>query len=616
MNNELRLWLGLWLSRLNGKMEIRPISREGRPVVSFFASQDRQEIERFVEANEGANLYFGVLGRTGTTGGKDSIKEAHCLWIDIDFKDLPGGQTEADGIIATFDIRPSLQISSGGGYHLYWFLEEPTTDLARIERILKGLSKRLKSDPKVAQIASILRIPYTMNWKYTPARKVEIIQILSEETYSLDEFSEWEIKDAPATVSEAKGEYEDQFDLRAYLKHHKVPVVRVKKYGSSTLYCLKTCLFDENHTVNHGAENDAAIGQQESGLMFYQCFHANCADKTWSDVRRKISGDATLTNFIARDIKALVTKFAQEATGVFAIGFMTSWLDIRTPQERNEAWQTLKELTQERIIVPTEKRHGEYRPVDRNPHIMRLGVKRQEPVALELPLNLHEIVKLYPKNVILVAGEKDAGKTSFAMNAAYMNREIIPVRYINSEMGEKELEDRIILFPDRSFEEWNKIAWIEKSSKFEDVIEPNALNIIDFLEIGADAYAVADDIKRVFDRLEKGLIMILMQKRSYKEFAVGGEATLEKARLAVNLERRGTVNVCKITVAKNWTGLISHPKGYECAYKIVSGGKMTMDKYWHRPEAAPENGQKNKRLKIVSKRYPSVDDVITYGKED
>jgi hypothetical protein len=205
-----------------------------------------------------------------------------------------------------------------------------------------------------------------------------------------------------------------------------------------------------------------------------------------------------------------------------------------------------------------------------------------------------------------VAGEKDAGKTSFAMNTAYMNRDTLPVRYLNSEMGEEELEERLVLFPDARLSEWRKIIWIEQSSKFEDAIDPDGLNIIDFLEIGADAYAVVEDIKHVFDRLRDGLLLIVMQKRSYKEYAVGGEGTLEKARLAVNLQHRpGIGNICKITVAKNWTGKIMHPKGYECEYKIISGGKMTMTpKGWYSPDHEETAAPKSKKLNIAPKKGP------------
>ncbi len=206
---------------------------------------------------------------------------------------------------------------------------------------------------------------------------------------------------------------------RIFLKYYRVPVVKTKRFKSSTLYCLKKCLFDEGHTTNQGVENEASIGQQEGGKLFYQCFHKSCANKTWADVREKISGKDSLAQFVARDVEFLIKKYVENATGQFTIGALTSWLDIKTMKERTIAVTVLEGLEKERIITRTGNKHGTYRPVDRNPRIMTLGGAKREPSKILLPFNLHTIVSLYPKNVIIIAGEKDSGKTSLSMNTAY-----------------------------------------------------------------------------------------------------------------------------------------------------------------------------------------------------
>jgi hypothetical protein len=618
MNNEFNMWLEYWMERIKPyQMELRPLKKGiGSPVYTFYGSKDINDIARVSEENKGNNIFYGILGREVSTGGKESIKEAHCLWVDIDFKDLVDGQTEADGLIATFDHRPSLQIFTGGGYHVYWFLENSTTDLARVERILKGLVPRLRSDAKVAQVACILRPPGTINWKYNPPREVRVVSFGPDNIYTLDDFTEWEIKQEPLKSIITEVITEERINLKEYLKHYKIPIVKIKKHETAILYCLKKCLFEEGHTTNQEAENEAAIGQQNSGMLFYQCFHNSCKDKTWADAKEKISGNNPIAPFIAREIKPLIKQYVERATGQFTMGGIASWFEIKTMKERAELQDYLEELEDMRTITRIGNKHGTYRPVERNPRIMVLGGIKGEPSKVTLPLELHTIVTLFPKNVILVAGEKDAGKTCFALNAAFLNRDVIPVRYINSEMGEQELDNRIINFPDHRLHEWKKITWIEQSSKFEDVIDPYGLNIIDFLEIGKDAFEAVDDIKRVFDKLQKGLLLIVMQKRSYKEFAVGGEGTLEKARLAINLEHRaGIGNVCKITVAKNWTGKIQHPKGYECGYKIVSGGKMTIDRLgWYKPEETTEARKGPLKRKNPLEGVSGIkDDVIVEG---
>ncbi len=90
---------------------------------------------------------------------------------------------------------------------------------------------------------------------------------------------------------QASGEPYDtrQLDVESYLAEHGVECTGTKQHGDSTLYLLKSCIFDQNHKVN-----EAAIGQKSNGMLFYQCFHNSCQDRTWSDARKIISGDTPL----------------------------------------------------------------------------------------------------------------------------------------------------------------------------------------------------------------------------------------------------------------------------------------------------------------------------------
>lgn len=590
-------WIELWLSRIPNNLEIRPIDKNGNVIIQErLFSRDVNTILNCIHHNQRYNLFFGVCGRDSyLEGTKDVINTAECIWADIDFKDLPDGKVEADGIIATFDLQPTILVESGGGYHLYWFLDKPTTDMERIERILKGLVPRLKSDTKVAQIASVLRPIGTLNYKYDPPKEVLLSYYKPENEYTLDDFKEWELPEVEKEVD--LGDDKDaRFNLKRYLKQYKVQIVKVKPFESSTLYCLKNCLFEEEHTVNEGAANEAAIGQQESGKLFYQCFHNSCKDKKWEDAKKKISGLDDLSSFVLRDLRPLIENYVVSLTGETSIGSLLSWFDIKTFTERQEALSILKDMAKKNDIIWIGHKHGVFRRVDKNPNVMDIDAPQKDDIGVSLPLGLHTLVVLYPRNVILVAGEKDSGKTAFALNTAWLNRNHMDVTYFNSEMGTTELQSRIRNFPKDKFDrkEWKKIKFIEKASRFEDFIDPNGLNIIDFLEIGAEAFTVTEDIKRVFDKLDKGLLLIVMQKRSYKEYAVGGEGTLEKARLAINLEHRDKTNVCKITVAKNWTTLIHSPRGCECLYKIWNGGEMKTDSEWHRPEEIDTKAKKPK----------------------
>lgn len=277
-----------------------------------------------------------------------------------------------------------------------------------------------------------------------------------------------------------------------------------------------------------------------------------------------------------------VMTLVRDMDGVFSLWDIISWFGYTSLEDKTMIMGILKKAEQDGQIVRASTRAGIYRLVDTDMAIMDITAELPPKAPIELPFFLHDVVDLYAKNVIIAAGEKDSGKTAFALNAAYMNRDAFEVRYFNSEMGFSELRNRLNKFPKQfPIEEWQKITWVERSSRFEDLILPDGLNIIDFLEIGKEAFTVTEDIKRVFDKLKSGILLIVMQKRTYKDFAVGGEGTLEKARLAINLEHAPGGNICRITVAKNWNGPVAFPKGKVCRYKVHQGGVMMMTEYWH-----------------------------------
>lgn len=296
-----------------------------------------------------------------------------------------------------------------------------------------------------------------------------------------------------------------------------------------------------------------------------------------------------------------VQKYLLSITGTIGMNEVVSFFDVRGEQKRR-IYDVIRQMEKDGLIIRTGVRHGTYRLVDLNPHIMDLSSPSLDPVKIKLPFFLHDLVVLYPKNIILISGEKDAGKTAFVLNAAWMNRDRMPVVYFNSEMGLEELRARLALF-NYPKDEWSKITWMEQAKQFEDHIDPNGLNIIDFLEVGKEAFTVTEDIRRVFDKLDHGLLLIVMQKRSYKEYAVGGEGTLEKARLAVNLEHKDGENICRITVAKNWRG-VENPRGKVCKYKVFSGGVMKMSDYWSHPEKSEASPSKSPKGFTKKKRYP------------
>jgi len=112
------------------------------------------------------------------------------------------------------------------------------------------------------------------------------------------------------------------------------------------------------------------------------------------------------------------------------------------------------------------------------------------------------------------------------------------ISYFSSEMLETEFKVRLQSFqPNTKIEEWNFKPY-HRTENFEDVIDPNGLNIIDFLEIHDKFYTVGKTMVNIFNRLETGIAIICVQKTAGSDHGRGGSFLIEKPRITVNLERK------------------------------------------------------------------------------
>lgn len=240
-------------------------------------------------------------------------------------------------------------------------------------------------------------------------------------------------------------------------------------------------------------------------------------------------------------------------------------------QDRAKIRVVLGRLVEDNIVERVGKEDGVFRRIEDDEHRLDIREKSTGERKLWMPFNLEEKVKILPKNIITIGGTPDGGKTAFLLNVATMNRNSQDVFYFTSEMGLDELQERIDLMG-IGREEWHsKITTIERSSNFQDVIRPDALNIIDFLELSGDDYLkVGEHIRRIWEKLTTGVCFIAIQKRYGSDLPQGGIGAIEKARLALSFDR----GIVKIVKAKNWRDGSSNPNGLEMEFKLVDGWKF------------------------------------------
>jgi hypothetical protein len=144
-------------------------------------------LQRLSDTNRmGWGAYFAVgLRIPGLSrwkrGGASEVVALPAFYTDID------NPTDATLMkLRGARLPPSVIVHSGGGYHAYWLLDEPTRDLNMARQVLQGLARTFGGDG--LSPAQSLRLPGTVNHK--PERGGAVCHLVetSDRHYRLSDF--------------------------------------------------------------------------------------------------------------------------------------------------------------------------------------------------------------------------------------------------------------------------------------------------------------------------------------------------------------------------------------------------------------------------------------------
>ena len=158
-----------------GEIELATF-KPNAPTKQYFSDLKQAAEYAYNICNQGIDVYTGVNPRVGRKSNKENIHYLSAFHADVDFGDdghnkkseLMDSQ-EAIDIIQKFHLPPSYLLSSGGGFHCFWVLNNPVKvsdiGLDELESINLYLIKALKGDVGTQNINRHLRIPGTFNFK-------------------------------------------------------------------------------------------------------------------------------------------------------------------------------------------------------------------------------------------------------------------------------------------------------------------------------------------------------------------------------------------------------------------------------------------------------------------
>jgi hypothetical protein len=255
-------------------------------------------------------------------------------------------------------------------------------------------------------------------------------------------------------------------------------------------------------------------------------------------------------------------------------------LQIVTKEEKANRRVIFHRLVKDGVLEKHPEREGIFRRVLKECEEIDFLNAPTETVPLRLPFDIEKMVEIMPGNIIVVAGEQNAGKTGFLLNAAKLNMQRFEINYFSSEMGASELKKRLSLFDDLNLSDWKLMKVWERSENFGDVIVSGGgkINIIDYLELHDNFYEVGGKMAEIHRKLNGALAIIALQKNPGTNVGLGGFRSLEKPRLYLAMEPRKL----KIVKAKNWN-TSRNPNGLEIDFKLAQGSKFIPQGDWSRP---------------------------------
>ncbi len=276
------------------------------------------------------------------------------------------------------------------------------------------------------------------------------------------------------------------------------------------------------------------------------------------------------------DVTKAIEDFVSVTDGYFSVTDCCKALQGVTDSGQTTFRGILHRLSKRGIIEKHGNKDGVYRRI--NSEIEPLDWQNAEtnPLNLIWPFGIHNLVHVFPGNIGVIAGYPNAGKTAFIHNFIRFNQNQHDIHLFSSEGGPEELKMRLSKF-DCPLSEWKFKAW-ERSGDFADVIKPDAVNVIDYLEIHDDFYKVGGMIKAISDKLKGGFALIAIQKNGGRDEGLGGARGLEKPRLYMAMDS----GRLKIVKAKSWVDSHNNPNGQTIRFKIVDGCKFTIESRWER----------------------------------
>ena len=221
-----------------------------------------------------------------------------------------------------------------------------------------------------------------------------------------------------------------------------------------------------------------------------------------------------------------------------------------------------------------------------------------QPLSLTWALGLERLIRVNTGNVVIIGGSTDAGKTILLLDFIMRNMDGHSIRCINWEMDAAELYERLLLLEkyydipvDSFYDKVEFVDWYcdaldpESMDGLIHLIDPDKVNIVDYLTANKDFYGIGGILERIHNKLRKGAALVALQKDRGAELPYGKGHTQKVSRVALTLDpapdKGPDCTHLRFTKAKGRVNCNIKPTGVDIFFDILDGAKLVLKEARH-----------------------------------
>jgi hypothetical protein len=192
--------------------------------------------------------------------------------------------------------------------------------------------------------------------------------------------------------------------------------------------------------------------------------------------------------------------------------------------------------------------------------------------------NIEEALEVWAGDMILISGVSNYGKTTIACNMLGENLDLMPCFLMGSEYtaGDGKISPKF----ERRMKRMKWVEWLKDGmprfqlypvgSDYEDYIQPDSLNVVDWISLPGEYYMIDHVMKSIKDRVGNGIAVVVLQKNKNNENPEGGERAERYADVHIKIDPY-TKSESMITLGKV-KAPIGSATGRTWAFEIIDYG--------------------------------------------